>query len=165
MASEQRPTVHAGDFFREALLSYRLMFGQNKDSWKAYRSRYRSHHSREPLEANCDPLLSRLCSKSWVNEQVYNDIEAPNVRTVYSAKADFPYFGERLLILQEYIVTQVPDGWRSLWRDRRDMTRFWTFWAVVIFGGIAILFSIIQIALAAVQVAAAFDQQGQQTGG
>jgi hypothetical protein len=54
----------------------------------------------------------------------------------------------------------------SLWRDRRDLQRWYTIWAVLIIGGISVLLAIAQIWLSAAQVgiaAEALKIQKEQT--
>ena len=97
-----------------------------------------------------------LCGTDWLKQQIYEDVDASGVKAVYSAKADFPFFADRLLSLQDFAVTQCPSDWRTVWRDRRDVARFWTLWAVMVFGGASIVIGIIQVLLAVAQVTAAY---------
>lgn len=39
-----------------------------------------------------------------------------------------------------------------IWRDKRNVEKWWTFWAVVLFGSIGVLLSLAQVALAGAQV-------------
>ena len=94
-----------------------------------------------------------LCAYGWSNVPVYHELDAPDVRAVYSARTDFPFFAERLTNLQQYIAAQSPNDWKALWRDRRDVARFWAVWPVVIFGVASIFLGIIQVGLTAAQVA------------
>ena len=103
-----------------------------------------------------DTLLPCLCGEEWLKQGIYEDIDASGVKSVYSARADFPFLADRLLSLQEFSVTQCPSDWRSVWRDRRDMARFWTLWAVMVFGGASIIIGIIQVVLAVAQLVAAY---------
>jgi hypothetical protein len=84
------------------------------------------------------------------------DIDPPSVRTVYSAKVDFPFLGERLMILQEFSLTQTPNDWTTLWRDRHGISRFWTLWAVIILGGATLVLAIFGLGLQVAQVVASF---------
>lgn len=156
MAESATTTRSAYDFFREIIFTYRLIFGQSKDSWKAYRKAHGTKLDKEQLGAHWDPLRTMLCANDWSTIPVYGELDAPDVRAVYSARSDFPFFAERLTTLQQYIATQSPNDWKALWRDRRDVARFWALWAVVIFGGASIFLGIIQVGLAAAQVASSF---------
>jgi hypothetical protein len=101
-----------------------------------------------------DPLLHELCSQSWTKQSVYDDVDASPAKLVYSAHTDFPYFGERLLALQEHVLFQAPNDFRSLWRDRRDVGKFWGLAAVIGFGIATLMIGVIQIILAAAQLGA-----------
>jgi len=151
---ESRSTLKSADLLLEILLSYRLIFGQDKASRRAFRKEHRSSSTRKRLDE--DQELMALCGHNWWKQQIYTEIDAPDAKTVYSGRTDFPFLAERLIILQDFVLTQSPNDWRTLWRDRRDMNRFWTLWAVVIFGAITIALSLIQIGLAIAQVVAAF---------
>jgi hypothetical protein len=72
---------------------------------------------------------------------------------MYSARGDFPNLGKRLLELQDYMNAQNPQDLVALWYDRRDILRFYTFWAVVVVGGLSVLLSFIQTVLTAIQLA------------
>ena len=108
--------------------------------------------------AHWDPLHPILCGNHWSNVPVYRELDAPDVRAVYSARSGYPFFAERLIKLQQYIATQSPNDWKALWRDRRDVTLFWALWTVVIFGGASIFLGFIQVGLAAFQVARSFER-------
>jgi uncharacterized membrane protein len=60
--------------------------------------------------------------------------------------------GRRLLELQNYMNKQNPSDLRTLWYDRRDVLRFYTFWAVFAVGGVGILLNLATIGLTIVQV-------------
>ena len=147
----------SSDFFREIIISYRLIFGQDKNSWKLYRESNGAHLNKRQHKACRDPLRPVLCGTEWSKVPMYEELGVPDMSTVYSAKSDFPFFAERLIKLQKHVAMQCANDWRALWRDRRDMGRFWALWAVVIFGGIAVLLGIIQLALGAAQVAGAYQ--------
>jgi hypothetical protein len=75
---------------------------------------------------------------------------------VYPVNEDFPHFGERLIGLQDFVLTQHPNDWKTLWLDRRDIARFWIVWAAIIFGILTLVLSLIQISLSAAQVVSGF---------
>ena len=110
-----------------------------------------------------DTLLPCLCGENWLKQGVYEDIDASGVKSVYSARADFPFLADRLLSLQDFVVTQCPSDWRTVWRDRRDTARFWTLWAVMVFGGTSIIIGIIQVALSVAQVVAAYPSTSRRS--
>ncbi|KAI1130216.1 hypothetical protein F5Y10DRAFT_289677 [Nemania abortiva] len=143
----------AADFFREVLLTYRLLFGQDKRSWKLCKTE--GDITPKACDDN-DPLLYHLCCQDWENEAIYDEIQAPDVRSVYSARQDFSFFGERLIALQEYTRMLEPDTWRTLYYDRRNLSRFVTIWAAIFFGLATLVFAILGLGLAAAQVVGGF---------
>lgn len=67
----------------------------------------------------------------------------------------FPYFGERLLVLEKYLDEMKPATWRELMRDSRDQLQYYTFLlAVVVFGmtALGLVCSILQTVAAYLQV-------------
>ncbi len=136
------------DFFVELLCTYRLVFGQHGRS---------AHRLYQKLKPSCaspgtDPLLDELCGTSSKNNPLWAAIDAFPEKLLHSAESDFPAFGSRLLTLQRHIISQSPNSIKALWYDRRDIHRFWTFWAVIIFGGLSLTLSIIQTVLSGIQV-------------
>lgn len=104
--------------YREVLLSYRLIFGQDKSSRKAWRKFYKAQNVPPGVE---DPLLQRLCGKDCRDETTYKEIKAPDVAPQYSSSEDFPFWGARLLKIQQFVVNKNPSDWKTLWNDRRDL--------------------------------------------
>lgn len=134
----------------EVLCSYRLIFGQHPKSHKSFE---RIRPTPGPDAPAPDPLLRQLCGRSCFDNTFYAGIGGPRVKTMYSARGDFPNLGKRLLELQGYMNAQNPQDLVALWYDRRDVLRFYTFWAVVVVGGLSIFLSAIQTVLTAVQLA------------
>jgi hypothetical protein len=134
----------------EVLCTYRLLFGQHSSA------RYlhcRSDSTRSTLSASgIDPLLRDLCGSSHKNRRLFDCVNAFPAKIVHSAHSDFPYLGRRLVKLHQFVINQDPRDWTALWYDRRDLNRFYTFWAVVLVGGMSLIFSIVQVLLSAVQV-------------
>jgi hypothetical protein len=142
-ANDPRPE----DFFREILLSYRIIFGQDGRSWRAFKK----ESSELSKDRSCsDPLLSLLCGMAWDSPEairLYTELEADekeDVSAYYSAD-DFPFLGKRLLELQSFSQGQHPYDWKVLWHDRRNVTTWWTFWAVFLIGGATILLAMVQV--------------------
>ncbi|KAN0114722.1 hypothetical protein V8E51_004266 [Hyaloscypha variabilis] len=149
--------LNAQDYFREVLLTYRILFGQDKRSWQAWKS-YCSTEV-DAFDAQiADPLLPALCGRDCRNESTYNDIQAPELEQQYSAQEDYPFFGDRLVKVQLFVNNKNPGTWSTLWYDRRDILRFWTFWAVVIVGGASLFLSLIQNLEGVVQIVYAVKQ-------
>ncbi|KAJ5701173.1 hypothetical protein N7488_008721 [Penicillium malachiteum] len=136
-----RPTGFTRNaFLKEIRLSYQLIFGDSSSSRRFYkRKELRRLRKFGPI----DPELNLLCG-------LVSRISHP--RDSYSMITDFSIFASRLSTLQDHIIRQNPNSLRMIWRDTRNSYQWWTFWAVVIFGGLGILLSLIQTGLAAAQV-------------
>ncbi|KAJ4263558.1 hypothetical protein NW762_006377 [Fusarium torreyae] len=103
-----------------------------------------------------DSLLVRLCCADCTQEPLYDEIGAPDVRSVYSAQHDFPFFGDRLIALQEYVRLIEPMDLRALYYDRRDLARFMSVWTTIVFGAITLLLATLGVFLAAGQIGTTF---------
>jgi len=132
----------------EILISYRLLFGQNKESRKVFKQ-IGSHMD--------DITLQQLCSSK---EPLFPELFKE--RDFYRLKRDFPVLRSRLAILSHQMSSMKPRGWKELWKDKRDSAQdkrdsaqWLTFWAVIVIGGAGILLSLIQVLLQAVQLAQA----------
>ena len=161
--NDNAPDWFYDEYFREVLLSYRLIFGQSTRSWKAFkRNRSARPNSHEALQKNDsaskDPLLRRLCGSRWKNEQaLYASLEAEEAPNHYSPAMDFPILSDKLLRLQRFSKEQHPHDLKLLWSDRRDARQFYTFWAVLWIGSATILLALLQAALTAWQIALAYE--------
>ena len=71
---------------------------------------------------------------------------------VYDANLDFRFFGDRLLKLQAFNLRQQPNRMRDLWRDRRNALQWYTFWAVILIGGLSVVLAIVQCFVSAAQL-------------
>ncbi|KUJ15902.1 uncharacterized protein LY89DRAFT_98574 [Mollisia scopiformis] len=136
--------TYSRDFLIEVLCSYRLLFGQHHKSYTAFPGICPGGFQ--------DPLLQQLCGTSCKRHDFYDELEVGDSKAMYSAASDFPLIGQRILTLQDYMNSQNPSDLRTLWYDKRDILRWYTFWAVVSVGGLGILLSIVSVALTAAQV-------------
>lgn len=142
------------EYFREVLLSYRLIFGQNKASWKAFCKKIPTFEKNwdcsDPHSNDADPMLPILCCSKYDSpkaSQIYADIDASDgVSPYYYPDSDFPFLGRRILDLQAFVSGRSPHNWRALWNDRRNVGLWWTFWAVILIGGGTILLGFLQTA-------------------
>lgn len=98
---------------KEILLTYRLIFGQDKKSRKTF-------EKSKPVLTS-DHLLENLCYNNWADEPAYKLIQALPPKSHYSPQKDFPYFAARLLRLQKFMIEQDPSDLWTLWYDRRDI--------------------------------------------
>ncbi|KAL2671553.1 hypothetical protein Neosp_014143 [[Neocosmospora] mangrovei] len=156
--------IESADYFREVLSTYRLIFGQHKDARtliKTFCSQgrifgiknpFKDEHVSALLKETPDPLLEELCFKDSRHVPVFAELEMVDLKNIYNLDSDFPYFSERLKILQSFVQNQCPQDWQVLWRDRRDVAKFWTIWAVMLFGIPTLILSVIQTVLTGLQL-------------
>jgi hypothetical protein len=135
---------------QEIVLSYRLLFGQNKASRHYFRSI--KPFSGIPQEGR-DEVLTSLCGQKRL--QVGFNIHD---REIYDLSSDFPVLKSRIAVLLRHLSTKRPRTWRELWRDKRDSASWFTFWAVLFFGGIGIILAFMQVILQILQVALQMKQ-------
>jgi hypothetical protein len=138
---------------REVVLSYRLLFGQNKASRRYFRSI--KPFSGIPEEGR-DDILTALCGQKRL--QVGFNVQD---REIYDLGSDFPVLKSRIAVLLRHLSTQRPRTWTELWRDKRDSASWFTFWAVLVIGGIGIILAFIQVILQILQVALQMKQMAQ----
>jgi hypothetical protein len=144
--SPQSQVVDIQDFLVEVLLSYRLIFGRKRRSRKEIRRSLEGKKDAWQKECRYDPLLETLCTEPEDSRAVlglYNDLEAKKFDD-YISVDKFPFLARRLFDLQRFSMAQNPHGWRRLWADRRNITTWFTIWAVVIIGGLTLLFQMLQ---------------------
>lgn len=130
---------------QEIILSYRLLFGQNKASRHYFRS-IRPFDGR-PAEGR-DRILTALCGQ----KRFRIGFEVQD-REIYDLSHDFPVLKSRIAVLLRHLSTKRPRTWKELWHDKRDSASWFTFWAVLIIGGTGILLAFIQVLLQIVQLA------------
>ncbi|KAK5073313.1 hypothetical protein LTR70_010405 [Exophiala xenobiotica] len=150
--------LRSAHFFREVIYTYAIFFAQSKHSRGQFQSHQKKNRSKLP-EQNQDPLLEKLYSNEWSTAFV-DDLGIGEVKPSYRPETDFPFFAQRLDILQEYSLAQTPNSWRLLWKDRRDLNRFYTLWAALAFEILTLSMGLIQILLGIAQVAAVFLSSG-----
>ena len=129
---------------QETLLSYRLLFGQNKRSRNLFRTL--NTFAGIPREAR-DPILDDICGRKVCKLQMI-----PNDKDTYELHKDFPALRSRIVKLHQALSASKPSTWKELWRDRRDSANWLTFWAVIIFGAVAILLAFAQVVLQIIQI-------------
>jgi hypothetical protein len=129
----------------EIILSYRLLFGQNKASRHYFRSI--SPFYGIPKEG-ADPVLTALCGRKRPEPRF--EIQD---RDTYHLSGDFPVLKSRIAALSFHLSSKRPRTWKQLWNDKRDSGSWLTFWAVLIFGGIGVMIAFVQVILQILQVA------------
>lgn len=166
------PDVPTEEFFVEILLSYRLIFGQDERSWKAFSKMepvWQEQRGRSSWETtwDCDPMLYVLCGKSPTDEearQVYEEVEANEPGNYYDPHTEFPFFGKRLLELQQFIQQYEPHNVRSLLNDRRDYAAWYTLWnnqLLILFASITIFLMVLSLFFQVWQIILAKEQLQQ----
>jgi hypothetical protein len=165
------------------LLTYRLIFGQDPKSSRLFakelaaltaskspsKLKPASSKSRQPCVfalPDTDPLLARLCSiraDAPGASEIYCDISAASVQSYYTPHA-YPFFADKLLVLQAYVKEQHPHDWKTLWHDHRNKSNWWQFWAVLFIGGSTIGLGLLSLAFQIWQAVLTQQQliQGQQ---
>lgn len=134
-------------YLKELLMSYRLLFGQEKDTRRIFRYKEQRRVAiRQP--DTYDPLLEIFCSRKRL-DPAYEILD----REASRLHRDFPYLRCRIAVLKRELSAKKARTWRDLWRDNRDTSSWYTFWAVIFFGGIGTILAIVQTILAALQVA------------
>ena len=122
----------ACDYFKEVLLTYRIIFSQTKNSPSDCMGAYQGTWSQSlDYLQFADPLLQQLCSQSWDTSDLYcfyMEISSDDPSAQYSPSSDFPFFGRRLLDLQAYVKTYRPSSFWALWYDQRNEGWWWAFW-------------------------------------
>jgi hypothetical protein len=148
------------EYCREVLLSYRLIFGIDHRSRRAFQSdemtKWRvdvTNDGRSGCEHKLDPLLQLLCTDSAKSPDLQGVLERlggqeTNTSAGYALE-QFPFLGQRLADLQRFGVSQKPYDWKAvLWHDRRDARNWWmmwTAWAVLVIGGGTLVLQLLQL--------------------
>ena len=130
---------------RETLLSYRLLFGQNKESRQHFH--FSKPHDGTPDES-IDKILIALCSKKKYSlPHIFHQSE------VYDLRKDFPILRYKIALLAQRLSRNRPRTWKQMWNDRRDSPNWYTFWALLVFGGTGIMLAFFQLILQIIQIA------------
>lgn len=142
---------------QEILLSYKLLFAASPGARKLWRHKERAKAS-EAAYGLCDPMLEKLCGSK--------DTVAQDSRLSYSMAKDFPIFAQRLQVIQDDILRQQPNRLSALWNDRRELLRWYTFWAVLVIGIVGLALAIFQCVASALQTIyaiKAYNASGSET--
>ena len=141
------------------LLSYRLLFAQDKKSRRLF-----SRLCRDLKKQNqYDPFFDDLCTaKLQTLEKRYPKLRGkldPRGSVFYAS--EFECLGSRLLKLQQFGERHKPRKLLDLYKDKRDSEKYFTFWAVIWIGGATIVLGIMQVLLSAAQLAVSYKQLSQ----
>ncbi|KAL8708697.1 MAG: hypothetical protein Q9220_006422 [cf. Caloplaca sp. 1 TL-2023] len=141
--------------FRETLLTYRLLFGQDDRS----RALFNRHYSNQGSTGECaDVLLQELCgSRKSLSESTYDT--SIREKASYNTVLDFPFYGPRLLVLQDFTKNWKPHNIGDVWHDKRNPAQWILVWVVLMLGAAAVLVAIIQLGVTMAQLAVAKHAQ------
>jgi len=132
------PDIKPALLFEEILRSYRLIFGQDERSWKAFSkilTKLEEDQGQGRSISACDPLLRVLCGQSCASPEaraIYEEIDVrrgaiPDGQTMHcNLYTEFPFFGPRLLELQQFDRRCQPQTVRSTQEDKRDVAPWFT---------------------------------------
>ncbi|KAI1350931.1 hypothetical protein F5Y01DRAFT_325656 [Xylaria sp. FL0043] len=113
------------------------------------------YSSETSLSCRVDPLLSALCGEAEM--RVFSSTEGLlRERGVYNAPINFPHLGGSLVELADYSASQRPRNLIEVWNDGRDFEKLLTFKAVIIFGLVSVVMSVMQVAIGILQVVVAY---------
>ena len=122
---------------QHVLLSYRLLFGQDKNSREVFRSLW--PFARIATEG-CDQLFLQLCGRRRLPDCGFELEE----RDEYDLIDDFPHLRSKLVRLSSYASVKKPQSIQQLWADRRNSPAWLAFWSVLMFGSIGIFLALVQ---------------------
>ena len=142
----------AAELLQEILLSYRLLFGQSRQSRGLFR-RLRPF-ARIPHQGH-DQFLSLICSRKHFKCPI-TIVE----REIYDVTEDFPHLRSKIVRLNSYASSKKPRSIRQLWQDKRDSPAWLAFWSVLIFGSVGIVLGVIQTIFQIMQYVLALQQGG-----
>jgi len=109
------------------LRSYRLIFGQDDRSWKAFSkmlNKLEEEQGQGKSIGAFDPLLRILCGQSSTSHEaryIYEEIDTNKQTTYCNPVTEFPFFGKRLMELEQFDKQHQPKSVRTLLNDRRDV--------------------------------------------
>jgi hypothetical protein len=102
-------------------------------------------------------------------KQLYDALRQKKVtlKDSYNKSSDFPILAHRLEIIEEYVNNQQPSRLVGLWRDDRDIMRWYTLWSVIGLGIFASVLTIFQVGIGifqAVYAKKAYDYEVEPSG-
>jgi hypothetical protein len=92
----------------------------------------------------------------YVLEPAYTQVVSASSNKRPISYDQFPLFEARLRQLRYYMDEQKPRGLRRLWKDNRDSLNYYTFWGVIIFGGLRVLLALFSLAVSIAQTVVSF---------
>ena len=132
-------------------------------SWAIIFTRGGSRYARKNLAA-----YNQVEPPAWVSGENGNyqkelhlaDYDAainPSAKSpILKSYSEFHFFEDRIRQLVFYMDSQKPQGIRQLWRDKRDTLNYYTFWGVIIFGGLSVFLALFSLAVSIAQTVAGY---------
>ena len=189
---DQESGVLRLSFFNRVLIpefyKYMPMLGRNdvKHTWELLLGHRRHQYDFAELERVAMPSelkafnLLRSPRRFWTTARdgpaasltlLHRARDVPDIADKYDSVPHLPqsvpysYFGryeDRLRVLRHYMDTRKPTGLRNLWHDRRDSLTYWTFWAVITFGGLSVVLAALGLAVGIIQAYASLKALDSQ---
>jgi hypothetical protein len=143
------------------LLSISFIFGQTRKSRRLAHSVALASLEPHDRDKAFDVLLHGKMDRFLLAQPTPNGLNVSNAKTTPSFVrpdfltpwANFPLLGERLLKLQRYNDKQRPTQTRKMIRDKRDPSRWYTLWVVLLVGGLSVVLSAMQLVVSCAQLA------------
>ena len=95
-----------------------------------------------------DNFLAKLCTRE---ENPLPD--SLRQSEVYDLRKDFPVLRCKIAVIINRLSNKRPRTWKQIWSDRRDSPNWYTFWALLLFGGVGMTLAFIQVMLQIVEIA------------
>ena len=145
------------EFSRELARTFRLLFDTTSGGRKVFRDLQKTIPSLKPLIPSMRERGNKI-GDIWTIESSSNGydirIRGPNMPLGDYELRDFPYFGERLLVLERLLAEARPSTLRQLMRDSRDQLQYYTFIVAII----VFVLTVLGLILAILQTVASFWQ-------
>lgn len=150
--------------------TYSLLFRSRRDTYKEnlreygllpvpqwLRICYADEHGTLPFRAAPDMSYFLHPKRERVSE-IENHLAEANTRLPPTQSFDnYHIWQDRLRELKTYMDGQKPGGIRGLWADKRDSGQWYTFWAVIIIGGLGLILSFLGLVAGIVQAVGTFQ--------
>jgi len=78
-------------------------------------------------------------------------------RELHMRYEEFGHFESRIRQLKTYMDSKKPKTSKQLWKDARDATPWWTFWAVAFFGAASVFLALASFAVSIAQTVGTFE--------
>ncbi|KAK0728797.1 hypothetical protein B0T26DRAFT_673270 [Lasiosphaeria miniovina] len=154
LANSPSSTKYTQQYLNEILRSYIILFGPDKRSRDLFRSQ---ELAKAQVGGQADPLLTHLSPKK-VRRLGSAGVPWTMPTRGFYGPDDFPLLGEKLLRLQDFNMQKDSSTLREFWADQRNPFNFYTSWAVLVFGLMSILLSLVHCALSMAQLVVSLRQ-------